>query len=285
MPEAVYRFAETLRQLLKARAPGDFERLWDCQAAGAHGWEALGLVRRPDAGNSERALDEVDGLLLRLLDHAPLLAIGCGSAAVRMRTFLIPTLERLQHAAAATLVGHRYGVAGLRTVIADQDAPLGRRYFAFLALADLHPPKAWPVFARYLIPVAHHAFLGAAVEAARFYPGDDPAGRLVELFNAVRSDLQLRAFLSPRILGSLYVLRDVRTLPFFRDLLTAGFTDHDPERCEVTRALVMVRRFTGRAEPNAKYPDALAPEVAGVIAEAEAAFERSRAVLTPVVVI
>ena len=123
------------------------------------------------------------------------------------------------------------------------------------------------------------------VEAARFYPGDDPAGRLVELFNAVRSDLQLRAFLSPRILESLYVLRDVRTLPFFRDLLTAGFTDHDPERCEVTRALVMVRRFTGRAEPNAKYPDALAPEVAGVIAEAEAAFERSRAVLTPVVVI
>src|SRR5207244_1351840 len=79
------------------------------------------------------------------------------------------------HAAAAALVGHRYGVAGLRTVIADQDAPLARRYFAFLALAELHPPRAWPVFARYLIPDAHHAFQGAAVEAARFYPVDDPA--------------------------------------------------------------------------------------------------------------
>jgi hypothetical protein len=176
-------------------------------------------------------------------------------------------------------------VAGLRTVIADQDAPLARRYFAFLGLAELHPPAEWPVFARYLTPGAHHAFQGAAAEAARFYPVDSPASRLVELFDAVRSDLHLRTFLSPRILESLYVLHDPSTLRFFRDLLTAGFTDHDPERCEVTRALVMVRRFTGSSEANSKYPNPELPAVARAIAQAEAAFEGARLQLTPVVVI
>ena len=166
-------------------------------------------------------------------------------------------------------------MAGLRTVIADQEAPLARRYFAFLGLAELHPPAAWPVFARYLTPGAHHAFQGAAVEAARFYPDDGPAGRLVELFDAVRSDLHLRTFLSPRILESLYVLKDPSTLPFFRELLTAGFTDHDPERCEVTRALVMVRRFTGQIEANSKYADTGSTGVAQAIDEAKVAFERA----------
>jgi hypothetical protein len=173
----------------------------------------------------------------------------------------------------------------LRTVIADQDAPLARRYFAFLGLAELHPPAEWRLFARYLTPGAHHAFQGAAAEAARFYPDVGPAGRLVELFDAVRSDLHLRTFLSPRILESLYVLRDPSTLPFFRELLTAGFTDHDPERCEVTRALVMVRWFTGRAEANSKYLDVESSDVATAIVQAEVAFERSRTLLTPVVVI
>ena len=42
-------------------------------------------------------------------------------------TFRVPELERWQHAAAAALVGARWGVAGLRTVIADTQAPLGRR--------------------------------------------------------------------------------------------------------------------------------------------------------------
>ena len=251
----------------------------------ATAWEALGSLRRRDAGNCERALDEVDGLLLRLLDRLPVLAAAPEQTAVRLRTFVVPALERLQHAAAATLVGHRYGVAGLRTVIADQEAPLARRYFAFLGLAELHPAAGWPVFARYLTPGAHHAFQGAAAEAARFYPDEGPAGRLVELFDAVRSDLHLRTFLSPRILESLYVLRDPATLPFFRELLTAGFTDHDPERCEVTRALVMVRRFTGRTEPNSKFVDTESDEVARAMGEAETAFERVREVLNPVAVI
>ena len=70
-----------------------------------------------------------------------------------------------------------------------------------------------------------------------------------------------------------------------RNLLTAGFTDHDPERCEVTRALVMVRSFTGCIEPNIKFHDVDAPEVTRALALSVAAFERGRGVLTPVVVI
>jgi hypothetical protein len=227
----------------------------------------------------------VDGLLLRLLDRLPVLAAGADPQAVRVRTFFIPILERLQHATAATLVGQRYGVAGLRTVIADEQAPLARRYFAFLGLAELHPPAEWPVFARYLTPAAHHAFQGAAAEAARFYPQDDPAGRLLDLFDAVRGDLHLRSFLSPRILESLYVLSDPRTLPFFRELLTAGFTDPDPEFCEVTRAIVMVRRFTGRLEANIKYAGVDAVALQAAADAAERVFEEARAVLKPVTLI
>jgi len=173
----------------------------------------------------------------------------------------------------------------LRTVVADEAAPLARRYFAFLALAERHPPSEWPLFARYLTPGAHHAFLGAAAEAARFYPEADAAGRLVALFDAVRDDLHLRAFLSRRIMESLYVLGDPSTLPFFRTLLTAGYTDPDPEQCEVTRALVMVRRLTGRVEPNSKFPDPEAPGVLEVLGDAEALFQRRRETLRPVSVI
>ncbi len=285
MPEAVFQFAEVLRGLLRAVTAQQFERTWSQSRAEALGWGALRRAWRMDAARWEVALDEVDGLLLRLLDRLPVIAAGAEPAAVKVRTFRLPQLERLQHATAAALVAQRYGVAGLRTVLADEGAPLARRYFAFLALAERHPPSEWPVFARYLNPSAHHAFLGAAAEAARFYPEADPAGRLVELFDAVRGDFQLRSFLSPRILASLYVLGDPRTLDFFRDLLIAGFTDPDPEHCEVTRALVVIRRLTGRLEPNAKYPDLGAPEVHRALEQAEKLFERRRAALTPVSVI
>jgi len=285
MPETVFRFAEALRRLLHAGGPEAFEALWVEEGLGDLGWDALGRAWRFDAGRWERALDEADGLLLRLLDRLPVLAATAEPAAVHVRTFREPELERLQHATAAALVAQRYGVAGLRTVVADEAAPLARRYFAFLALAERHPPSEWPLFARYLTPGAHHAFLGAAAEAARFYPEADAAGRLVELFDAVRDDLHLRAFLSPRILSSLYVLADPTTLPFFRALLTAGYTDADPEQCEVTRALVMVRRLTGRVEPNTKYPDPEAPGVVEALAQAEDLFQRREAVLRPVTVI
>jgi hypothetical protein len=173
-------------------------------------------------------------------------------------TFRIPELERWQHAAAAALVGARWGAAGLKTVIADVAAPLGRRYFAFLALAERHPAGAWPVFARYLsAPGAHHAFLAAAAEAARYYPGHAP-----ELL--ARSSGSRRAagrFLGPKILESLYVLGDAAALPLFEELAVTGHTDADPDRCEVTRALVAIRKLTGRVAPSSKYADTARPEV------------------------
>lgn len=285
MPEKIYRLAWLLRRLLDARESGAFEALWESLGPESLGWDALGLARRRPAGDWEAAVDEVDGLLLRLLDRLPVLAADATPEGIRIRTFRVPALERLQHAAAAALVAQRYGVAGLRTVVADEQAPLGRRYFSFLALAERHPRGEWPLFARYLIPVAHHAFVGAAAEAARFYPESDPARRLIALFDAVRSDLHLRAFLSPRILESLLVIGDASTVPFFRELLTAGHTAADPERCEVTRALVAIRRLTGQLEANTKYADLEAPEVVGALAEAESLFERRREVLSPVVVI
>jgi len=55
-----------------------------------------------------------------------------------------------------------------------------------------------------LTPGAHHAFVAAAVEAARYYPGH--ADVLVRLFQRIRSDQLLRRFLGPKILESLYVL-------------------------------------------------------------------------------
>ena len=285
MPETVFQFAEALRALLKARGPEEFDARWSVEHPEELGWDALPRAWRADTGAWERALDESDGLLLRLLDRLPGLADAETQAAVRVRTFRAPALERLQHATAAALVAQRFGVAGLRWVVADESAPLARRYFAFLAVAERHPASGWPLFARYLTTDAHHAFVGVATEAARFYPHAPAARRLVELFDAVRGDLHLRAFLSPRILQSLYVLADPATLPFFRALLVAGFTDADPLHCEVTRALVMVRRFTGRMEPNTKYSDLKAAGVGEALAAAERAFERRRGALHPVAVI
>ncbi len=285
MPELVYRFVEALRQLAEARTASEFEARWERAAVEELGWRALGSARRQDRRRWEAALDEADGLLLRLLDRVPVIAAGDDAPDVRVRTFLLAILERLQHATAAALVAQRFGPAGLRAVVADQDAPLARRYYAFVALAERHPDREWPLFARYLNPDAHHAFVAVAAEATRFYPGPDASERLIALFEAVRSDLHLREFLSPRILESLYVLDDPGSLPFFRDLLTTGFTRPDPERCEVLRALVMVRRFTGRVEPSAKFPDPAAPEVTEALDGAEAAFERQRNVLEPVLMI
>ncbi len=285
MPELVFGFADALRRLLDARTPEELEESWSAAGVDALGWAALGPARRRDVRQWERALDEVDGLLLRLLDRVPVLAAGAEPAAVHVRVFRVPELERMQHATAAALVAQRFGAAGLRAVVADQEAPLPRRYFAFLALAERHRKSDWPLFARYLIPDAHHAFVGTAAEAARFYPGMDASARLMELFEAVRGDLHLREFLSPRILESLYVLDQPQTLTFFRELLTAGYTNHDPAQCEVTHALVMVRRFTGQLEANSKYADLAAPDVHDALDRAEDVFRQEREVLTPVVVI
>ncbi|MGH7643965.1 MAG: hypothetical protein ACREMR_00125 [Gemmatimonadales bacterium] len=271
-------FDAALERLLTARGAAEAEQLWVAGELTQLGWEALALARRPDTEALEPVLARIDRRLLAVLERCRAILD------LHLSTFRIPELERWQHAAAAALVGARWGIAGLRTVIADTRAPLARRYFAFLALAERHPGRAWPLFEKYLVtPGAHHAFVAAAVEAARYYPGH--AGVLVDLFQRIRGDQMLRRFLAPKLLESLYVLGDPQTLPLFEELLVAGHTDPDLDRCEVTRALVAVRKFTGRVAPNIKFPDADEPAVRRALDDAERLFEEERDRLLPVTVI
>src|SRR5438105_1567622 len=79
--------------------------------------------------------------------------------------------------------------------------------------------------------------------------------------------------------------RGARTLPLFAELLVAGHTDPDAGRCEVTRALVAVRKLTGKVAPNSKFPDPEEPNVLRVLDEAQRIFEEEKDRLQPVVVI
>ena len=275
---ALYRFAGALELLLAAPDAAAFERAWETAHLDRLAWEALALARRANHAALEPALHAVDRRLLAVLERCRSLLDP------HLVTFRIPELERCQHAAAAALAGARWGVAGLRTVIADTAAPLGRRYFAFLALAERHPDGAWPLFERYLVtPGAHHAFVAAAVEAARFYVGH--AAVLERLFERIRGDQLLRRFLGPKILESLYVLGEARTLPLFEELLVTGHTDPDVDRCEVTRALVAVRRLTGRIARNSKFADGDDPAVLRTLDDAERHFEATRDRIDQVMVI
>src|SRR6184192_790724 len=275
---ALYRFAGALEPLLVAPDAAAFERAWDAAHLDRLAWEALALARRANSAALEPALHAVDRRLLAVLER-------CRSFLdPHLVTFRVPELERCQHAAAAALAGARWGVAGLRTVIADTSAPLGRRYFAFLALAERHPDGAWPLFERYVVtPSAHHAFVAAAVEAARYYPGH--ADLLVRLFQRIRGDPLQRRFLGPKILESLYVLDEECSLSLFEELLVTGHTDPDVDRCEVTRALVVVRRATGRVAPSSKFADGDATAVLRTLDDAERRFEATRDRIVPVVVI
>jgi len=271
-------FAAALERLLTARDAAQLDATWEELNLGQVGWEALALARRANTEKLEPALTQVDRRLLAVLERCRAFLDP------HIVTFRIPELERFQHAAAAALVGARWGVAGLRTVIADTQAPLARRYFAFLALAERHPREAWPLFARYLqTPGAHHAFVAAAVEAARYYPGQAPD--VIALFQRIRGDQMLRRFLAPKILESLYVLGDPAALPLYEELLVAGHTDRDLERCEVTRALVGVRKLTGKVAPSSKFPDPDEPGVIRTLDEAQRIFDEERDRLEPVVVI
>src|SRR5688572_15428013 len=271
-------FAVALQRLLAARDAAELDATWEELNLGQVGWESLALARRANTEKLEPALSQVDRLLLATLERCRAFLDP------HIVTFRIPELERFQHAAAAALVGARWGVAGLRTVIADIQAPLGRRYFAFLALAERHPKEAWPLFARYLqTPGAHHAFVAVAVEAARYYPGQAPD--VIALFQRIRGDEMLRRFLAPKILESLYVLGDPAALPLYEELLVAGHTDRDVERCEVTRALVGVRKLTGKVAANSKFPDPEEPGVLRTLEEAQRIFEEEKDRLEPVVVI
>ena len=274
----LYRFAGALEGLLAAPDAEAFERAWEAAHVDRVAWEALGSARRADSEALEPALDQVDRRLLAMLERCRAFPDP------HVITFRVPEVERWQHAAAAALVGARWGVAGLRTVIADTGAPLGRRYFAFLALAERHPEGAWPLFERYLVtPGAHHAFVAAAVEAARYYPGH--ADVLVRLFERIRGDQLLRRFLGPKILESLYVLGEESSVPLFEELLVTGHTDPDVDRCEVTRALVAVRRVTGRVAPSSKFADDDEAAVLRALDDAERRFETTRDRIVPVVVI
>src|SRR2546421_8049250 len=154
---AFYRFAGAPEPLLAARDAAGFEQVWDAAHLDRLAWEPLALARRETSAALEPALPALDRRLLAGLER-------CRSFLdPHLVTFRVPELERWQHAAAAALAGARWGVAGLRTVIADTAAPLGRRYFAFLALAERHPEGALPLFERYLVtPGAHHAFVAPA---------------------------------------------------------------------------------------------------------------------------
>lgn len=273
-------FAAALEQLITARDAAELDASWEKQNLAQVGWEALALARRANTEALEPALTEVDRRLLAVLERCRAFLDP------HIVTFRIPELERWQHAAAAALVGARWGVAGLRTVIADTQAPLGRRYFAFLALAERHPADAWPLFERYLrTPGAHHAFVAAAVEAARYYPGQGGAPHVIALFQRIRGDEMLRRFLAPKILESLYVLGDPIALPLYEELLIAGHTNRDVQRCEITRALVGVRKLTGRVAASSKYPDPAEPDVIRALDEAQRIFEEEKDRLEPVVVI
>src|SRR6185503_12895885 len=140
----LFRFCGALEQLLAARDAAQFEAAWDEQDLGQLGWEAIAVSRRSNEGSLERALAQLDRRLLAVLERSRVFVDP------HVVTFRVPELERWQHAAAAALVGVRWGVAGLRTIIADTQAPLGRRYYAFLALAERHPKDAWPLFEKYL---------------------------------------------------------------------------------------------------------------------------------------
>jgi hypothetical protein len=271
-------FTAALERLLDARDAAELDTRWEELSLGRVGWEALALARRANTEKLEPALAELDRRLLGVLERCRAFLDP------HIVTFRVPELERWQHAAAAALVGARWGVAGLRTVIADTQAPLGRRYFAFLALAERHPKEAWPLFARYLqTPGAHHAFVAAAVEAARYYPGQ--ARYVIALFQRIRGDQMMRRFLASRILESLYVLGDPAALPLYEELLVAGHTDRDLGRCEVTRALVGVRKLTGRVAASSKFPNPEEPHVIRALDEAQRICEEEKDQLQPVVVI
>jgi len=107
----------------------------------------------------------------------------------------------------------------------------------------------------------------------------------VRLFERIRGDQLLRRFLGPKILESLYVLGEECSLPLFEELLVAGHTDPDVDRCEVTRALVVVRRATGRVAQSSKFADGDEAAVVRSLDDAERRFEATRDRFVPVVVI
>jgi len=81
------------------------------------------------------------------------------------------------------------------------------------------------------------------------------------------------------------VLGEESSLPLFEELLVTGHTDPDVDRCEVTRALVAVRRLTGRVAPSSKFTEGDSTTLRRTLDDAERHFESTRHRIVPVVVI
>ena len=125
--------------------------------------------------------------------------------------------------------------------------------------------------------------MGAAVDAARYY--ERGVSVLLPLFERIRGDQLLRRFLGPKILESLYVLRDPRSLPLFENLLVAGHTNPEVDHCEVTRALVAIRVMTGRVAPSVKFVDETTEDVRRLLDEAQRRYDAASDSIAPVSVI
>ncbi len=251
MPVSLCEFAEDLRSFLSTPTPEGMLKEWDRLSVDLRGKQALRYARRGAGG--EPVLTEVDGLLLRAMSRITGFSDIPTRASARLRTFRYAELERMQCAASAVLVDRRFGAAGLHSLVDDREAPLARRYFAFLCLSERHLPGDWEFFCKYLVGRHHHALVATAIESLRYYPEHKPSELLVRMFGAVRRDSNLRRFLGPRILQTLYVLADDCSRPLFEDLLSVGHTEADPVVCEVMRAIVMIFRLTGSIPQNSKF--------------------------------
>lgn len=256
------------------------EHAWQEMSIENLGWQALAIERHHPTPARAGFVSEVDALLFRLIERFRS-EVEIGSPVARhIDTFRTPELERLKDATAAVLVGHRYGVAGLKALVDDRTGPLCRRYQAFLTLAELHPEGSWTFFRRYLSLRRHHAFVAAAAEACRFYPQEEPTQILVGLFLQAIEQPNLRAFLSPRILQSLFCLGRDESLPLMQMLTVVGHTHPDVRRCEVLRSLATIRVITGEMSESAKFP-AIDADVEGRVEEAIKVYESDRGSLEP----
>lgn len=253
MPVSPCEFAEDLRAFLSIRSPEGMLRTWDQLRVDLRGRDALSSARRGVGG--EPVLQEIDQLLQKSMSRVAEFSRGQTPASICLRTFRYVELERLQCAASAALVDRRYGAAGLHWLIENEEAPLARRYFAFLCLSERHHPDDWEFFCGYLARKHHHSFVATAIESLRYYPEREPSEILLDMFQAVRADSDLRRFFGPRILQTLYVLEDEIAEALFSDLLVAGHTEADPVVCEIMRAIATIYRLSGEIRDNSKFSD------------------------------
>ncbi|OLC95745.1 MAG: hypothetical protein AUJ00_05770 [Gemmatimonadetes bacterium 13_1_40CM_3_70_6] len=129
-------FSAALERLLAAPDEPAFEAAWEAVDPQQLGWEALAHARRANTEALEPALAEVDRRLLAVLERARAFLDP------HVVTFRVAELERWQHAAAAALVGARWGVAGLRTRVSRAGRTPPLRCLAAVPDVSAHPGRA-----------------------------------------------------------------------------------------------------------------------------------------------